>query len=80
MAVLLAFTGLVYIATGEARDREAGIFVALLGVVCLLAVAGQSVLALRRKKTRAYPPGEDRTRPDEAQAWERASSPARCAA
>jgi hypothetical protein len=66
MAVLLAFMGLAYIATREARHREAGIFVALLGVAWLLAVAAQSVLVLRRKKTRADPPGEDRTQPDEA--------------
>jgi hypothetical protein len=63
LAVFLAAAGFVYVATGEARHREAGIFLALLGGAWLLVQAARAVLGLREEKARADPPGEDRTWP-----------------
>jgi hypothetical protein len=48
IAVFLGSVGLAYFATGEARHREAGIFMALLGGAWLVALAVRAVWGQRR--------------------------------
>ena len=64
LAVFLAFAGLAYVATGEARHCGAGIFVTLSGCFWLSSLALRAVLALYDERGRAEPPGQDRTRSD----------------